>query len=68
MAFQTLMMSSHQLLEHSVTGVDYTVFHGSWIPSSPRLVVCGSSLAGEGVIRVYSLSGEVRERGRDHQV
>ena len=49
----------HQLLEHSCTGVDYTLFHGSWVPCSPRLVVCGSTLSGEGVIRVYSLSGKV---------
>ena len=54
-------MSSHhhQLLEHSCTSVDYTLFHGSWVPSSPRFVVCGSSMSGEGVIRVYSLSGKV---------
>ena len=56
MAFQSLIM----LLEHSCTGVDYTLFHGSWVPSSPRFVVCGSTLSGEGVIRVYSLSGKVK--------
>ena len=56
-------MTSQQFIEHSCTGVDYTLFHGSWVPSSPRLVVCGSTLAGEGVIRVYSLAGKVTPLG-----
>ena len=64
------VMSVPELVEISCTGVDYTLFQASWVPSSPRLVVCGSTLTGEGVIRLYSLSakvmleerGEVRER------
>ena len=63
MAFQSFIMTSQQFIEHSCTGVDYTLFHGSWVPSSPRLVVCGSTLAGEGVIRVYSLAGKVTPLG-----
>lgn len=51
-------MTDHQILEHSSTSVDYTLFDVKWIPSSPRLVTCGSSLAGEGHLRVYSLSGQ----------
>jgi len=47
-----------QILEHSSTPVDYTLFDVSWVPSSPRLAVCGSSLAGEGTVRVYSLAGQ----------
>ena len=53
-------MTDHQILEHSSTSVDYTLFDVKWIPSSPRLVTCGSSLAGEGHLRVYSLSGQVK--------
>jgi len=51
-------MAESQILEHSATPVDYTVFDVRWVPSSPRLVVCGSSLAGEGTIRMYSLAGQ----------
>ena len=52
-------MTDSQILEHSATSVDFTVFDVNWVPSSPRLVVCGSSLAGEGSVRVYSLAGQV---------
>ena len=52
-------MADCQILEHSSTPVDYTLFDVSWVPSSPRLAVCGSSLAGEGIVRVYSLAGQV---------
>jgi len=51
-------MAEFQILEHSATSVDFTVFDVNWVPSSPRLVVCGSSLAGEGSVRVYSLAGQ----------
>ena len=30
------MTVDHQILEHSVTEVDYTLFHVNWVPSSPR--------------------------------
>ena len=52
-------MSDSQILELSATPVDYTVFDVRWVPMSPRLAVCGSSLAGEGTVRVYSLAGQV---------
>ena len=47
------------ILEHSVTETDYTLFHANWIPSSPRIVVCGSKLTGEGLLKVYSLTSKV---------
>ena len=53
-------MSVLELLEISCTGVDYTLFQAAWVPSSPRLVVCGSTQAGEGIIRLYSLSSKVK--------
>ena len=31
------MTVDHQIIEHSVTEVDYTLFHVNWVPSSPRL-------------------------------
>jgi len=51
-------MCDSQVLEHSATMVDYTVFDVNWVPSSPRLAVCGSTLAGEGVLKVYSLASQ----------
>eukprot|EP00092_Neocalanus_flemingeri_P023219 GFUD01025176.1.p1 GENE.GFUD01025176.1~~GFUD01025176.1.p1 ORF type:complete len:342 (-),score=127.70 GFUD01025176.1:42-1067(-) len=51
-------MGDSQILEHSSTLVNYTLFDVNWVPSSPRLVVCGSTLAGEGTLRVYSLAGQ----------
>ena len=48
-----------QILEHSVTETDYTLFHVNWVPSSPRFVTCGSSLTGEGTLKVYSLASKV---------
>ena len=50
----------HEMIEHSVTEVDFTVFSVDWVPSSPRFVVSGSSLSGDGVLKVYSLAGKVR--------
>ena len=35
----TVETSSHEILEHSETEVDYTVFSVNWVPSSPRSVV-----------------------------
>ena len=52
-------MGDSHILEHSATPVNYTVFDVNWVPSSPRLAVCGSTLAGEGTMRVYSLGGKV---------
>ena len=52
-------MVESQILEHSSTPVDFTVFDVRWVPSSPRMVVCGSSLSGEGTVRMYSLAGQV---------
>ena len=52
------MTVDHEILEHSVTEVDFTLFHSNWVPSSPRFVVCGSSLAGDGLLKVYSLAGK----------
>ena len=52
-------MVESQILEHSATPVDFTVFDVRWVPSSPRMVVCGSSLSGEGTVRMYSLAGQV---------
>jgi hypothetical protein len=48
-------MIDSQILEHSSTPVNYTLFDVNWVPSSPRLVVCGSTLAGEGTLRMYTL-------------
>ena len=59
MAFQSLIMTSQQFIEHSCTGVDYTLFHGSWVPSSPRLVAAGTTLQNRGVIHIYSLGREL---------
>jgi len=50
--------NTHEILELSSTKVDYTVFNVNWIPSAPRLIVCGSSLAGEGLIRIYNVTGK----------
>ena len=47
-----------QILEHSVTETDCTLFHVNWVPSSPRFVTCGSSLTGEGTLKVYSLASK----------
>ena len=47
------------IIEHSVTETDFTLFHANWIPSSPRIVVCGSKLTGEGLLKVYSLTSKV---------
>ena len=52
-------MVDSQILEHSSTAVNYTLFDVNWVPSSPRLAVCGSTLAGEGTLRVYTLAGQV---------
>jgi len=52
------MTVDHQILEHSVTEVDYSLFHVNWVPSSPRFVTCGSSLAGEGFIKTYGLASK----------
>ena len=38
----TVETSSHEILEHSETEVDYTVFSVNWVPSSPRLIVFAS--------------------------
>ena len=54
-----LVMVDSQILEHSSTPVNYTMFDVNWVPSSPRLAVCGSTLAGEGTLRVYTLAGQV---------
>ena len=51
-----LVMVDSQILEHSSTPVNYTMFDVNWVPSSPRLAVCGSTLAGEGTLRVYTLA------------
>jgi hypothetical protein len=37
--------------------VDYTILDCAWVPSSPRLLALGSSLAGQGRLLAYSLSG-----------
>ena len=54
-----MTVDNHEILEHSVTEVDWTLFDVSWIPSSPRFVVCGSTLAGEGLIKVFTLASKV---------
>ena len=50
-------MAVPELVEVSCTSVDFTVFQASWLPSSPRLAACGCTLAGRGVIKLYSLAG-----------
>ena len=47
-----LAMVDSQILEHSSTPVNYTMFDVNWVPSSPRLAVCGSFLAGEETLRL----------------
>ena len=51
------------IIEHSVTETNFTLFHANWIPSSPRIVVCGSKLTGEGLLKVYSLTSKVSDKG-----
>jgi len=51
-------MVDSQILEHSSTLMNYTLFDVNWVPSSPRLAVCGSTLAGEGTLRIYTLAGQ----------
>lgn len=44
--------------------VEFTTFSLSWIPSSARLTAIGSTPAGEGILKVYSLNGrELCETG-----
>ena len=57
--FRQIKMVDSQKLEHSSTPVNYTLFDVNWVPSSPRLAVCGFTLAGEGTLRIYTLAGQV---------
>ena len=54
-----IMTVDCSIIEHSVSETNFTLFHANWIPSSPRIVVCGSKLTGEGLLKVYSLTSKV---------
>lgn len=48
--------SGPQIIPHLEENVDFTLFQCAWVPCSPRFVVMGSKLTGEGVVQVYSMS------------
>ena len=50
-------MAEHSLVEVASLSTDFTVLDCAWMPSSPKLLTVGSTLAGQGVLAVHSLSG-----------
>lgn len=53
-----MSLAKPQLIVHSEQSVDMTMYDCRWVPSSTRFVTMGTSLQGEGLICVYSMTGE----------
>lgn len=56
------MASPQQIIEHSNTAVDYTIYDAKWIPFSARLVTLGSHAKGTGALEVYEMSAGKLQR------
>jgi len=61
-------MPSPQIICHQSRPCDYTLFDIHWVPSSPRMAVCGSTTSGEGVLALYTLAPDgVQEVSRTNR-
>ena len=60
-------LTKPQIMTHTETATDLTLFDCRWIPSSARVLVAGTHIKGHGVLRVYEVSeqGQLQPGGQD---